>query len=479
MARDAIKSQREATPEEWQQLREILAHAIELPAEQRSAYLDTACSQQSGFRSRIEELLAAHETSGAARLDAIASPVRAGHSGLNFGADSVGSAQMPNEESNSDDLGIVGRTISHYRILEKLGGGGMGVVYKAEDLKLGRFVALKFLPEELANQPQAVERLQLEARAASSLNHLHICTVHDIDDYDGRPFIAMELLEGGTLKHHIQSTELNSHEIARLGVQIADALEAAHAKGIVHRDIKPANIFVNSRGEVKVLDFGLAKVLPSALDSTLSGSLTETRGFSGTLPYMSPEQLQGAKVDARADIYALGTVLFEMATGQRPFTEEFVPKLIGDILHKPVASPRSLNPRIASRLEGVILKCLEKDPDNRYQHAHECVKELEQCATIAAPRRWFKVSAALAAAALLSVLIAAWIGVFRWPPARPEPEGEVRQISANPVDDPVVMATISPDGKYLAYTDLTGLHLRLMQTGETHSLPVPEGMCFR
>ncbi|MGH2524492.1 MAG: protein kinase domain-containing protein, partial [Anaerolineales bacterium] len=272
---------------------------------------------------------------------------------------------------------MIGQTVSHYRVLEKLGGGGMGVVYKAEDLKLGRQVALKFLPEGVARDETAVERFKREARAASALDHPNICTIYEIGEHDGQPFIAMQYLEGETLKQRIGAQRaLPVEEVARLGMQVAEALEAAHSKGIVHRDIKPANIFITSRGQVKVLDFGLAKLVHAAGDITATASLTQTGAAPGTLPYMAPEQLRGQEVDGRADIYALGCGLYEMATGQRPFRADLGSQLIDDILHKLPAAPGRLTPELPQELERLILKCLEKDAESRYQSAKELLVDL-------------------------------------------------------------------------------------------------------
>jgi TolB-like protein/predicted Ser/Thr protein kinase len=273
---------------------------------------------------------------------------------------------------------MVGQTISHYRITEELGSGGMGVVYKAEDTRLRRFVALKFLPEEISKDRRALERFQREARSASALNHANICTIHDIGEHQGQQFIVMELLEGETLQRRLAGQPLEIERVAKLGMQLADALEAAHAKGIVHLDIKPANIFVNDRGQVKLLDFGLAKLLRLAGGETITQSGTDAQGISGTLPYMAPEQLKGHPLDARADIYAVGVVLYEMAAGQRPFREPNAARLIAEILHNPPVPPGRMRPEIPARLEEVILKCLEKDPENRYQSAKELGVDLRR-----------------------------------------------------------------------------------------------------
>jgi serine/threonine protein kinase len=471
------------TPERWAQINELFHRAAECSSEQRAILLDEACRNDSELRREIDALLLSDRSAGGH----VKTAVRQGLEGFLFP--------------------LAGEIISHYRILDGLGGGGMGLVYRAEDLKLGRRVALKFLPEESAKNPAALRRFEREARSASALEHPNICPIYEFGEHEGQPFIVMQLLEGQTLRELISAADpgkppLSLSKLSDLAIQIADALEAAHQRGIIHRDIKPANIFLTKQGQVRILDFGIAKLVHSATDegdefesdtrdggnprettratappATADLFLSRTGVAMGTAGYMSPEQARGETLDARTDLFSFGLVLYEMATGKPAFKGETGPALHQAILTQVPVRAGEVNPHLPAKLEKIVARALEENRGARYQSAADVRTDLldlkHNLEQKPFARRW-----KLAASSIALLLSAAAFWFARREPSSTHPPSDVKfqQLTINSTENPVTGGAISPDGKYLAYTDVKGILIKLVGTDETRRVAQPDAL---
>ena len=449
------------TPERWQRVKSLFERALDQPAEARAALLESA-GESPSISDEVRALLAGDAQAGSFLQDAVTNP----------------------SIETLPEGALLG---GHYRIVSLLGRGGMGVVYRAEDLVLSRPVALKFLVAGRSEAPQALERMKREARAAAALNHPNICVVYEVGEHLGQPFIAMELLEGQTLAERIGARPLKTDELLEWAVEVAGALEAAHSKGIIHRDIKPSNIYITTEGHAKILDFGLAKLAaPPAGAAGVDQQLTSPGVAVGTVPYMSPEQARGQALDSRTDLFSLGAVLYEMATGKPAFTGATTAIVHEAILSQAPPSASTANVKIPEDLDRIIAKALEKDRDLRYQHAADLRADLRRLqrdsgsggyAPLPAPtarkaRRYSRIlfRGLLVAAVLLSLGVA-WFASRRF-----AARGTLtaRQLTHNTPENRALFGDISPDGRYLAYTDTKGLHLSVIDTGAIHDIPLPE-----
>ncbi|HEX9121000.1 MAG TPA: serine/threonine-protein kinase [Terriglobales bacterium] len=387
-----------------------------------------------------------------------------------------------------------GVRLGSFLIEGPIGSGGMGEVYRALDTRLDRHVAIKVLPAVLAGKADYRSRLEREAKILARINHPNICTLHELGEEQGVVYLVFECLEGKTLQEHMQRGALPLDEVVTIGMEIADALDAAHSKGVVHRDIKPPNIFITRSGHAKVLDFGLATYETDAvmIASVATVSFKSISGTTvGTAGYMSPEQVLGRELDGRSDLFSLGIVLYRAATGSSPFRGATVGELSDAILHKAPVPPSRVNPAIPPALEQVILKALEKDPELRYRSAADMRADLRRVkrdsessieVPVAAPTfarsrtKWLALGSVLALLAVVGVVAAVW---HSRSPASLARAPSLRQLTANPAEAPLYTAAISPDGKHLAYSDPNGFYIRLLETGETNPLKLPPGFCFR
>jgi hypothetical protein len=461
------------SPSRWRLTEQIVEAALRLRPGSRRSFVRKSCADDESLYKDIESLLA-QEQDAACFLE---TPAHA----ADPDATDCERSQIAWREFSA------GINVGPYRVLSYLGGGGMGQVYRATDTRLGRDVALKFISGPASNSPQALERFKRESQAASSLNHPNICTLYDIGEYEGRPFLVIELLDGQSLRERLAAGVLPMVEAVSIAMQILAALDALHAKGIVHRDVKPANIFVTPSGQAKLVDLGLAKSLqrqppwssePSEREGAAASDATITRDGSilGTAAFMSPEQARGEEVDTRTDLFSLGGALYQMATGHLPFTGSSAELTIEAVLQREPVKPRSLNPQISPELEAIILTALRKDRAARYSSAAEMRSELER---VDRPASWKRIALLAATGAAVTLLVFGGASFDRWRERPATAELVPRQISANRGEDRVHRAALSADGEYIAYTDLAGIHVRHIDTGETRVIPPPVNYCFR
>jgi serine/threonine protein kinase len=467
------------TPDKWQRAKTLFDAVLQQVPADRASFLAKVCPEDD-LRAQVEELLRNHDQAGSF----LSKPVVEHHD---------------LQRADKSDRYASGTIVaSRFKIVRLLGKGGMGEVFEAEDVKLRRQVALKFLPEELSRDPQSLERFEREARAASGLDHPNICTVYEVGEHAGLPFIAMQFLDGKTLQEHIAGKALKVPQVLDFGIQITDALNAAHSKGIIHRDIKPANIFITTLGQTKILDFGLAKHEPltnriadavgSSAPPTASlpeESLTSPGSALGTVAYMSPEQVRGEDLDNRTDLFSFGAVLYEMATGQHAYSGRTTGVIFDAILNHEPTPPRQSNPQVPLELEQIIAKTLEKDQDVRYQHASDIRADLKRLkrdsesgrtsTTIQRGHSYFGLGRWLLAIMVVAVVGGVLLVLRSARPQLSRPEIKQRRVTANPADNPIDAPVVSHDGKYLAYSDKEGIRIKLLQTGETQTIPPPAG----
>lgn len=460
--------------ERWQRVGELYHSALKLAADLRPGFLREECQDDEELRQEVESLLSC-EASAAGFIESPAFEIAA--------------KLIAKDQSDERTAGMasIPDVSPRFRLLAKIGSGGMGVVYKAEDTKLRRNVALKFLPAQFSQDPQALERFQREAYAASALNHPNICTVYDVDEHKGQPFISMEFLDGQTLEDRIGERRLPLPELLELSTQISEALAAAHSEGIIHRDIKPSNIFVTTRGQAKILDFGLAKLQqaenlheqqsPDAdadpeQNLNLSLSLSRTGVAMGTAAYMSPEQICGDHLDLRTDLFSFGLVLYQMATGRRAFQGDTTPALRESILTQSPVAVRKLNPKLPVKFETIVRRALEKNREVRYESASEMGSDLDKLKSEVEgkglPKRWFILSTV--SVALLITGLVLWSSQRQRSSPQTPPQVKFRQLTSNSSENPVSSGSISPNGKYLVYADAQGVFVKDIETGITEAV---------